>query len=171
MILLVSKSDYCSGSSDGSMFLNMKAYNKITKNDCIACNGCYTLFIKQFLELSENKGKDLCDDNFIYPIRKDLNADLNEQEKYFNRIFGSLRSTIENQFGELSNKSKGFSNNNSVVKLNNIKYYNLQFKMACLLKNIRKFSEMHNILIQPQHKLLEGVDFKSPIEKSWQMWY
>ena len=46
MILYISKSDFCSDSSDGSMFLNMQLYNKIKQNDVLALDGGYTLFIK-----------------------------------------------------------------------------------------------------------------------------
>ncbi|KAI7847284.1 hypothetical protein BDC45DRAFT_420247, partial [Circinella umbellata] len=51
MVIIVSKSELCGESNDGSMFLNMKLYNKIYKHDCIAFDGGYTLFINQFIEL------------------------------------------------------------------------------------------------------------------------
>ncbi|KAG2221792.1 hypothetical protein INT45_013288 [Circinella minor] len=68
MIIYTSKSDYCSDSSDGSMFLNMKLYNKLSRKDVLATDGGYTLFINQLIELSSEKGYDLSKNNFIYPI-------------------------------------------------------------------------------------------------------
>ncbi|KAI7846677.1 hypothetical protein BDC45DRAFT_582018 [Circinella umbellata] len=46
MIICTSKSDFCSDSSDGSIFLNMKLYNKINTKDTIALHSGYTLFVK-----------------------------------------------------------------------------------------------------------------------------
>ena len=43
-------------SSDSSMFLNMKLYNKMNQNDILAIDGGYTLFITQFIELANKKG-------------------------------------------------------------------------------------------------------------------
>ncbi|KAI9243026.1 hypothetical protein BDA99DRAFT_416062, partial [Phascolomyces articulosus] len=123
------------------------------KRDVIAIDGGYTLFIKQFSELCIKKNKSLNDNNFFYPIRKEIGQDLNKQEKHFNDVFGSFRSIIENQFCELHNKFKRFSNNNSTIKTDDYKYVNLQLKIAFLLKNIKKFSENFNIITQEHHKL------------------
>ena len=61
-------------------------------------------------------------------------------------MFGSFRFIIENQFCELHNKFKRFSNNNSTIKTDDYKYVNLQLKVSFLLKNIKKFSENFNII-------------------------
>ena len=82
MIIYVSYSDLCGTSNDGSMFLNMKLYNKIFKQDCVAVDGGYTMFIKQFKDLCNSKGLDLDDNNFFYPIRKEVNIELNPQELF-----------------------------------------------------------------------------------------
>jgi len=164
MVIYVSYSDLCGKSNDGSMFLNMKLYNKILKQDCVAIDGGYTLFIKQFEDLCNNKGYDLDDNNFFYPIRKEINEKLNEQEIYYNKVFGSFRSKIENQFQELFNKFKRFSNNNSTLKTDDIKYINLQIKVAFLLKNIEKFCDTFNIITQEHHKLWKTKDFDFPQE-------
>ncbi|KAI9248773.1 hypothetical protein BDA99DRAFT_404481, partial [Phascolomyces articulosus] len=105
----VSKSELCGVSSDGGMFLNIKLYNKIDKRDVIAIDGGYTLFIKQFSELCIKKNKSLNDNNFFYPIRKEIGQDLNKQEKHFNDVFGSFHSIIENHdidFPEYNNVNK-----------------------------------------------------------------
>jgi hypothetical protein len=59
MITNVSKSELCGTSSDGGMFLNMKLYNKIKEQDCVALDGGYTLFIKQFENLCKSKNINL----------------------------------------------------------------------------------------------------------------
>ncbi|KAI9491828.1 hypothetical protein BDB00DRAFT_766343, partial [Zychaea mexicana] len=59
--------------------------------DCVAVDGGYTLFIKQFESFCKNKNIDLNDKNFFYPIRKETGIPLNKQEEYYNRVFGSFR--------------------------------------------------------------------------------
>lgn len=165
MILFISKSDFCSDSSDGSMFLNMKLYKKMHERDTIGIDGGYTLFVNQFTDMAKEKGYEFSIDNFVYPIRKNINEKITITEDHFNKTFGSFRSKIENQFSELGNKFYRFNNNKSIVKMNNLKFYNLQFKVACLLKNIQKFSEIYNIPVLPHHKLWHSKDFDFPVEK------
>lgn len=164
MVISVSKSELCGVSSDGGMFLNMKLYNKVDKRDVIAVDGGYTLFINQFEELCKNKNILLSDNNFFYPIRKETDIELNKQEKHFNDVFGSFRSIVENQFCELHNKFKRFSNNNSTLKTDDFKYVNLQLKVAFLLKNIKIFTENFNIITQEHHKLWLSHNFEFPTE-------
>lgn len=165
MIIYISKSDFCADSSDGSMFLNMKLYRKINSYDVLATDGGYTLFINQLIDLSSEKGFNLNNNNFIYPIRKEVNLDLSSDERHFNDVFGSFRSKIEAQFSDIGNKFLRFSNSNSTAKIDNIKFYNLQFKTACLLKNIQKFVEIFNINIQSHHKLWESDNFEFPFKE------
>ncbi|KAI8969476.1 hypothetical protein BDB01DRAFT_698579, partial [Pilobolus umbonatus] len=146
------------------MFLNMKIYNKINIRDVLAVDGGYTLFIRQFEDLCNKKNIKLCDNNFFYPIRKEPELELNIQEKHFNDVFGSFRSIIENQFCELHNKFKRFSNNNSTLKTDDYKIVNLQLKVAFLLKNIKKFTETFNIITQDHHKLWMSDNFDFPTE-------
>ncbi|KAG2218406.1 hypothetical protein INT45_011594 [Circinella minor] len=165
IIIFVSKSEFCSDSSDGSMFLNMKLYNKMNENDTLAVDGGYTLFITQFIELANEKGYEFSNDNFVYPIRKNINENITITKEHFNNTFGSFRTRIENQFSEIGNKFYRFNNNKSIVKMDNIKFYNLQFRVACLLKNINKFVELFNVPILPHHKLWHSNNFEFPIEK------
>jgi hypothetical protein len=164
-IVHVSDSQLCGVSSDGGMFLNMKLYNKMDKRDVMAIDGGYTLFINQFEKLCENKNIKLNDNNFFYPIRKEPNEELNREEKHFNDVFGSFRSSIENIFGELGNTFKRFSNNNSTLKTDDIKYINLQLKIAFLLKNIKLFTETFNIITQDHHKLWFSQNFEFPTDE------
>ncbi|KAG2227471.1 hypothetical protein INT45_007496 [Circinella minor] len=53
-------------------------------------------------ELSSEKGYDLSKNNFIYPIRKEININLTADERHYNDVFGSFRSKIENQFSEIA---------------------------------------------------------------------
>ncbi|KAI7854135.1 hypothetical protein BDC45DRAFT_424003, partial [Circinella umbellata] len=151
--------------SDSKMFLNMSLYKFIDKKDLIAVDGGFTLFINQFEEICQEKGFDFNDNNFINPIRKEKNVDLNIQEKHFNKLYGSFRSLVENQFCEIHNKCKRFSNNNALLKATDYDIINLQFKTACLLKNIYKFCNLFSILTQPHHKLWENEDFEFPSEE------
>ena len=48
---------------------------------------------------------------------------------------GSFRTKVENQLSEIGNKFYRFNNNKSIIKIDNIKFYNLQFCVACLLKD------------------------------------
>ena len=52
-----------------------------------------------------------------------------------------------------------------MLKADDIKYVNLQLKVAFLLKNIQKFSEKFNIIIQEYHKLWINENFEFPNEK------
>jgi hypothetical protein len=162
MAISLSNSQFCGNSSDGGMFLNMKLYNKIKKQDIVALDGGYALFIKQFETLCQNKSLKLNDKNFFYPIRKENGIKLNTQEEHYNKVFRSFRSFMENQFKDIHNKFKRFSNNNSILKTDEIKYINLQLKVVFLLKNIQTFSENFNIITQEHHKLWINDDFNFP---------
>lgn len=163
MIINVSKSEYCSDASDGNMMLNMKLYRILNKSDCIACDGGYNLFIKKLEEICIKKSSNILnDDNFVYPIRKEPGINLTNTEFHFNNVFGSFRSGIENQFSVLGSKFKRFNNNTNATKIDNIKYYNLQLRAACLLKNIHKFIEKFNIIEQSHHKLWYDDNFELP---------
>lgn len=162
MILYVSKSEKCGKGSDGTMFLDMKLYNKIHIGDCIAMDGGYNLYINKFKEDSLNAGKEFSDKNFVYPIRKENNKNLSASELQYNKRFGSFRSEIEDQFSVLASKFNRFNNNTSAMQITDIKYYNLQFKVACLLKNMWKIVDKYNIEVQPHHMLCYTDGFEFP---------
>ncbi|KAI8077619.1 hypothetical protein BDF21DRAFT_341427, partial [Thamnidium elegans] len=58
----------------------------------------YNLFVKRFEELCIEKspGNILNDDNFVYPIRKEVGINLTKTESHFNDVFEGFRSGIEN---------------------------------------------------------------------------
>lgn len=166
MILFVSKSEKCGKGSDGTMFLDMKLYNKMHIGDCLGSDGGYNLYINQFKEQSLNSGKEFSDKNFMYPIRKENNINLSISELHYNKKFGSFRSEIEDQFSVLASKFNRFNNNTAAMQITDIKYYNLQFRVACLLKNIWKMVEDHNIEVQPHHMLWYTENFEFPKKES-----
>ena len=97
------------------------------KENCMALDGVYTLFLKQFENFCKERKYDLTDNNFFYPIRKKNGINLNKQEEHYNKVFVSFRLIIENQFSKLHNKFKRFSNNNSMLKVDDIKYVTLHY--------------------------------------------
>ena len=104
--------------------------------DCLAMDRGYNLFITRFKENSLNGGKKNFNKNFTYLIRKENNSNLTAAELNCNSKFGSFRSDIEKYFSVLASKSNRFNNNTSALRITDIKYYNLQFRVACLLKNM-----------------------------------
>jgi hypothetical protein len=162
MAINLSNSELCGISSDGGMFLNMKLYNKIKEEDCVALDGGYTLFIKQFENFCKNKKLNLNDKNFFYPIRKESGIELSKQDEHYNKVFGSFRSIVENQFKDFYNKFKRFSNNDSILKTDDIKYINLQLKVVFLLKDIQLFQDKFSIITQDHHKLWIEDNFDFP---------
>ncbi|EIE90695.1 hypothetical protein RO3G_15406 [Rhizopus delemar RA 99-880] len=130
--------------------------------DCIAMDGGYNLYINKFKEDSLNAGKEFSDKNFVYPIRKENNKNLSASELQYNKRFGSFRSEIEDQFSVLASKFNRFNNNTSAMQTTDIKYYNLQFKVACLLKNMWKIVDKYNIEVQPHHMLWYTDGFEFP---------
>jgi hypothetical protein len=166
MILFISESQKCGIGNDGTMFLNMKLHNKMHIGDCLAMDGGYNLFISKFKENSLNAGKDFSDKNFVYPIRKENNSKLTASELTYNSIFGSFRSDIENHFSVLASKFNRFNNNTAALQITDIKYYNLQFRVACLLKNIWRMVEDYNIEVQPHHMLWYNDNYEFPKKES-----
>ena len=166
MILYISNSEKCGIGNDGTMFINMKLYNKIHIGNCIAMDGGYNLFINQFKEQSLNAGKDFSDKNFVYPIRKENDINLTVSELHYNFVFGSFRSDIENHFSVLASKFNRFNNNTAALQITDMKYYNLQFRLACLLKNIWKMVEDYKIEVQPHHMLWYNDNYEFPKKES-----
>jgi hypothetical protein len=162
MILFISKSEKCAVSNDGVMFLNMKLEEFIHVGDCLGMDGGYTLYIPKLKEKCIEIGKDISDKNFNPPIRKDDNVKLNIEELDYNKRFGSFRSEIENHFSLLASKFNRFNNNRAALQITDMKHYNLQFKVVCLLLNIWKMVKDYNIEVQPYHMLWYNDNFGFP---------
>lgn len=157
MILAVSKSEPCKDNNDGKMFCEMKIDKLINEHDCIALDGRYTLHILKYLESCDI----LDNSNFCSPIRKQRNVDLTSTEVVYNNEFGTVRSGIEGIFGELGNTFHQF-NNRRPIKVTEIKTFTLQFKLASLLLNIKKFCKYYSIVPEPEHSEWRNIDFDYP---------
>ncbi|KAI9469325.1 hypothetical protein BDB00DRAFT_777134, partial [Zychaea mexicana] len=137
----VSNSKPCRNYNDGQMFLDMKLENKLNENDCIAFDGGYYYYIKKSIDNCDRKGNDKINlNNFMFPIRKSKNIDLNDNELLYNETFGSFRSKIESY----------------------LKIYNVQIKLSLLLLNIQKFCQLYNIPNKPNHLLWVNENFDYP---------
>ncbi|KAF8519071.1 hypothetical protein JB92DRAFT_2711411, partial [Gautieria morchelliformis] len=79
------------------------------KLDCIALDGGYTQYLAKITSTTE---LDML--NFCIPIRKSKGIDLSNEEKIFNKTFGSFRSKIEASFGELVTTFKKLSNEGGI---------------------------------------------------------
>lgn len=155
MIISISNSKYCKNNVDGEMFLKMKIENIIEKEDCIAFDGGYYYYIDRFIE----NFTDYNYQNFTYPYRKSKNIEMTNEKLEFNKMFGSYRSKIETVFADVGNKFNKFDNTKSVTKTTNIKSFTLQFKVACLLTNIKRFLEKYNLEINEHVKLWQNIKF------------
>lgn len=153
MILFMSKSAPCGDSTDGVMLTKMKLEKHIHKLDCVGVDGGYTQFISKVVE-----GTDLNLGNFCHPIRKPRGIDLTPHETKYNKLFGSFRSKIESVFGELGSTFERF-NNQAVIRTCDSEIFNLQFKLASLLLNIKKFVELGKIQTQAHHLYWTQSDF------------
>ena len=156
MVIFVSSSQPCADNNDGTMFVEMKVPEIMHKLDCLALDGGYPLFINQAIANSH-----LNDANFCYPVRKQRNIALNEGEVNYNKHFGSFRSKIESTFAEVGNTFERL-NNRKYIRVSNVDIFNLQFKLACLLLNIKKFVAWRNISPHAHHSrwLLPNFDFE-----------
>src|SRR3979490_2537369 len=138
----------------------MRIQDKIEKYDSIAVDGGYKLFIKQIVEESNLKER-----NFCCPIHKIKNMELSDEENKYNEMFGSFRSSIEGFFGEIGTLSENLNNRRS-IRSSDYTTFNLQFKLACLLLNIKKFVDLGVIKPSPQHLLCfaGGRAFSTPAD-------
>jgi hypothetical protein len=160
MVLFVSDSLPCKNHSDGVMFTEMDLGDKIDEGDRIALDGGYTLFVKQVVEKSG-----LEEMNFCYPIRKQKNIDLSDEEKKYNERFGSFRSIIEGFFGELGKTFEKF-NNKRAIRTSDTAIFSLQFKVACLLLNVKKFVELGKLQAEPNHISWTRSQFDYPSDNT-----
>jgi hypothetical protein len=121
MILFISNAKKCGESADGTMFLNIRLHNRIHIGNCIAMDGGCPLFLNQFKEQALNDAYEFKDINFVYPTRKELNKNLNINELHYNKVFGSFKSIVEDEFSALGSKFERVYNNRSPVQTSDIK--------------------------------------------------
>ncbi|KAI8874598.1 hypothetical protein K501DRAFT_124504, partial [Backusella circina FSU 941] len=123
---------------------------------CIALDGGYSNSVKHMIE---NTNLNIY--NFIFPIRKQINVDLNNNEIDYNLKFGGFRSKIEKIFADIGDNFKRL-NNEKPIKTSNINNFNIQYKIGCLLLNIKNFVQLLNIEIQNEHQKWLHNDFDFP---------
>ncbi|KAF9544602.1 hypothetical protein EC957_011817 [Mortierella hygrophila] len=156
MVLFVSAPAPCKDYNDGTMLLRMGIQNKIHELDCVALDGGYNLFIGKLLDSAD----ELQYENFCYPIRKMRGIALTEEEIAYNEIFGSFRSRIQDYFGEMQSTFIKFSHT-VVNKVAEKESFGVQYKLACLLMNIKRFVALRNIPTEQHHTLWlqDGFDY------------
>ncbi|KAG9060859.1 hypothetical protein KI688_007928 [Linnemannia hyalina] len=162
MVFFVSAPAPCRDYNDGTMLLRMGIQNKIHKLDCVALDGGYNLFIGKLLDSAD----ELQYENFCYPIRKTRGIALTEEEKAYNEIFGSFRSRIEGYFGEMQSTFTKFSHT-VVNKVSEKETFGVQYKLACLLMNIKRFVALRSIPTEQHHMLWlqDGFDYPNKTEQ------
>ncbi|KAG0255543.1 hypothetical protein BGZ95_005738, partial [Linnemannia exigua] len=75
--------------------------------------------------------------NFCYPICKRRGIELTEEESRYNAVFGSFRSRVESNFGDMQTTFTKFSH--TVVNRVSVRsIFSLQYKLCCLLLNIKR---------------------------------
>lgn len=158
MVISVSDSSPCNINNDGSMLADIELKDIVTKWDCLDLDGGYTLFIPAIV----SRNTHLTAKNFVHPIRKSRNTALGQDEERYNRAFGSFRSKIEAVFGEIGHLFSRF-NGKSVIRVSDIESFTVQFKLACLLLNIKKFVALGGVTYSNHHTfwLQEGFDYGS----------
>ncbi|KAI8327746.1 hypothetical protein BC941DRAFT_363916 [Chlamydoabsidia padenii] len=126
--------------------MNNVKLNKFFKyGDCLTFDGLYSNTLNEVIKKYNNIDFNINEDNFIYPVRKQKNIELTQDEDLFNKHLGGYRSIIE-----------------TITKF---KTYNLQLKLACLLLNIKKFVEIGNIDVTYLHKRWTEDNFDFPDTK------
>ncbi|KAF9910906.1 hypothetical protein BX616_010751 [Lobosporangium transversale] len=157
MIVFVSQPAECRDFSDGTMLSKMAIEKKIDRLDCITLDGGYSQFLHGIIEHSDQ----LESTNFCCPVRKTRGIAFTDQEKKYNEMVGSFRSRIESYFGEMQTIFTKFSH--TVVKrVSEKSIFSLQFKLCCLLLNIKRMVALRNITIEPHHSFWMQENFDYP---------
>lgn len=163
-IMYTSNTEFCNDFTDGQMFEKIKIENTMKITDCLMMDGGYTLHIDKLIENCSQRGIDINLDSFCFPIRKERNVDFTENEKNFNKQFGSFRSDIESFFYKYTNVFNRFNKNN-VVRVTEKTLYNNQIKLCNILYNIKIAQQKYKIDISDNYLyslwLNKGFKFKN----------
>ncbi|KAG0256076.1 hypothetical protein BG011_004766 [Mortierella polycephala] len=83
----------------------------------------------------------------------------------YNKAFGGFRSKIESCFADLHSTFAKFTHD-APLRFADEKAFEPQFKLCCLLMNIKKVVASQNVAIQPHHGfwMQDGFDFLESIE-------
>ncbi|KAF9975920.1 hypothetical protein BGZ75_000381 [Mortierella antarctica] len=146
IVLFVSKPAPCRDYNDGTMLVKMNIAARIHKLDCIALDGGYNGFVSQIVESSDL----LSHENFSYPVRKTKGIAMTDQEVQYNKTFSGFRSSIEGYFGEMQATFAKFTHS-APIRFSDEAIFDLQYKLACLLMNIKKMAAVLDISTQSHH--------------------
>lgn len=143
-IMFISESVPCSDKTDGKMLEDIKLEKYINISDCILLDGGYTLHIEDTIEKINERGYDLDIESFAFPFRKELNIELTDNQKSFNKEINSLRSSIE---AFLCNFTKTFErfNKHNIIRITESKLYNIQMNLSAVLFNIKNSVVVYNL--------------------------
>lgn len=127
-------------------------------------DGLYENTLNETIEKYSLRNIDMKIKNFTFPIKKQKNINLEEDQDQFNKYIGGFRSKIESFFAHLGSTFKRF-NGESNVRVTKLKTYNIQLRLACVLLNIKKFSELSNLDLMQKHYLWTHNNFDHPDNK------
>ncbi|KAL1931074.1 hypothetical protein VTP01DRAFT_10211 [Rhizomucor pusillus] len=156
MVLFVSDAAPCLTNNDGSIPSEMNLKGKVTKYDCVVIDGGYALFDDRVLANNPHLGKQ----NIVVPARKQRGADLTAGDAKYNSVLGSFCSSIESTFGEIGHLFQRFSGK-SVVRVGDMNTFTVQFKLACVWRNIKKF--VHFMVYLPRSIIRIGCNPRRPV--------
>jgi hypothetical protein len=154
MIMFVSKAAPCATNNDGSMLVSIDLSNKISRFDVVCVDGGYTLFINRILHMNTH----LQIESFVTPVRRSRGVNLSAEEIAYNQLLGGFRSSIESRFGELGHLFHRF-NGNSVIRVSDDAVFSVQFKLACVLSNMKRFVAMGQLQHTDHHTFWMHKDF------------
>ncbi|KAF8970748.1 hypothetical protein BGZ46_010401 [Entomortierella lignicola] len=166
IVLFVSKPAPCRDYNDGTMLLKMNLASRIHKLDCIALDGGYNGFVNQIVESSDT----LSNENFSCPVRKTKGIAKSEEENQYNNAFSGFRSKIESCFGDMQSTFSKFTHN-APIRFSDSKIFDLQYKLCCLLMNIKKIVDVAKIPTQTHHTFWMQDTFDFPNSTEHQMTY
>lgn len=144
MCIYISDSLPCKMNNDDNMFLGINLDIFFNETDCILFDGLYENTVNEYIDKYKSIGYNIGLHNFCFPIKKDKNTKLLEDEEKFNKISGGLRSKIETYFAELGSIFTRFSGQTK-IRITDKKIYNIQLKLAVVLLNIKYFKELFHI--------------------------
>ncbi|KAF9547449.1 hypothetical protein EC957_008459 [Mortierella hygrophila] len=157
IVVFVSQPAECRDFNDGTMLSKMAIDKKIHQLDCLALDGGYTLHLEGVIAASDT----LTSANFCYPIRKRRGIELTEEESGYNAVFGSFRSRVESYFGDMQTTFTKFSHT-VVNRVSDRSIFSLQYKLCCLLLNIKRMVALRNITAEQHHSFWIQDDFDFP---------
>ncbi|KAF9186222.1 hypothetical protein BGZ51_002170 [Haplosporangium sp. Z 767] len=99
-------------------------------------------------------------------IHKPRGIELTDAEKRRNEMFESFRSTIESYFGDIQTTFSKFSHA-TVNRVPDKGIFALQFKLACLILNIRRMAALWGIDAEMHHNLWMQDEFEYPDDSEW----